>query len=175
MRAEQIAEYVGLTPEAIGLIERCRTMPDETRSDIIVRALSPIVGPITPRPDGLFDLGQGAHLAVGEKPILFLSEDAKRRNKPDAIAEIRSDGFYLEGRKIEPSKGSVLQPAMRIIQERKGHRNSRGELISLSAWRQWHVVRNGQLRSMLELKNPELAHRRGRRELTLEDLEDLEL
>jgi hypothetical protein len=117
------------------------------------------------------DLGQGAQLRIGEKPILFLSEEAKRANRPDAEAVIRSDGFYLDGKRIEPSKGSVLQPAMKLIQERKGHRNAKGELISLSAWRQWHVVRDGKLVSMLELKNPALAHRRKRDYVSLDDIE----
>jgi hypothetical protein len=63
----------------------------------------------------------------------------------------------LLGKKIEPSKGSVLQPAMRLIQEKLNHRNERGEIISLSAWRQWHVERDGQLKPVLEPKDPSLV------------------
>ena len=61
---------------------------------------------------------------------------------------------------------------MRIVQERKNHRNGKGELISLSAWRQWYVSRDGKFVSMLELKDPKLARRRGREvgELTMEDI-----
>ena len=121
--------------------------------------------------DGFLDLGQGAHLRVGEKPVLFLSEAAKRSGQPDAVAEVRAEGFYLNGRKIEPSHGSVLQPAMKIVQKRKNHRNSKGELISLSAWRQWHVVRDNNLIPIFELKDQKLARKRGRTTtLTTEEL-----
>jgi hypothetical protein len=101
-------------------------------------------------------------LHVGEKPILFLSQAAKRSRTPDAVAEVKADGFYLDGKKVRARKGNPLQSAMKLIQERRNHRNHKGELISLSAWRQWHVVRDGKLCSILELKDPNLAHRRGR-------------
>jgi hypothetical protein len=169
------AEYVGLTPEAIALTEEFRLSPKESKSDILVRVLSPLVSNGSAGPSYL-DLGQGARLSVGERPVLFLSEDSRRQGNPDAVAEVRNDGFYLDGRKVVPSRGNPLQPAMQLVQERKRHRNSRGELISLSAWRQWHVVRDGRLLSMLELKDPRLAHKRGRRisklasHLTLKEL-----
>jgi hypothetical protein len=174
-----VVEYIGLTKAQCALVERFRRSPDETKSEIIERVLSPLRSLATraqATAAGIretvewFDLGQGARLKVGEQPRLFLSEDAKRRRSPDAVAEIRSDGFYLDGSKITPSYGSVLQPAMRIVQERKNHRNAKGELISLSAWRQWYVSRDGKLVSILELKDPKLARRRGRDEISLEDL-----
>jgi hypothetical protein len=60
---------------------------------------------------------------------------------------------------------------MRLVQERKGHRNAKSEIISLSAWRQWHVVRDGRLFSMFELKDPTLARKRTLGvEITLADL-----
>lgn len=165
------AEFVGLTPEAVTLVERLRLSAQESKSDILVRVLSALLAP-KEKSDDVLQLGQGAFLRVGEQPMLFLSEAAKRLRKPDAIAEVRSDGLYLDGVRIKPSKGSVLQPAMKLVQERKGHRNADGALISLSAWRQWHVIRDGDLLSMVDLKDPALAHRRGRAvpELTLRDL-----
>jgi hypothetical protein len=169
-----IVEYIGLNKAQSTLIECHRRSPAETKSEIIERVMSAMRPAGQSRPiasaDGWFDLGQGARLHVGEKPLLFLSEGAKRRRSPDAVAEIRSDGFYMDGKKVAPSNGSVLQPSMKIVQERKGYRNSKGEIISLSAWRQWHVLRDGKLLSMLELKDPNLARKRGRIEMTLEDL-----
>lgn len=165
-----ISEYVGLTAEAITLIERRRLSPEESRSDIIVRALS--AGPEKPVPASpkRLDLGQGAFLLVGERPRLFLTEEAKRANRADAVAEVREDGLYLSGEKIEPSRGSVLQPAMHQVQNLLNHRNNKGEIISLSAWRQWHVERDGKLLSMVELKDPDLARKRSRKALTIDDL-----
>jgi len=172
-----VVEYIGLNRDQSTLIECFRQSPAETKPDIIERVLSPLRPPArvsTPlakgAPGGAFDLGQGVRLLVGEKPILYLSEEAKRMRQADAVAEVRDDGFYMDGAKIAPSNGSVLQPAMKIVQARKNHRNSKGELISLSAWRQWYVLRNSKLFSMLELKDPALARRRGRPELTMEDL-----
>ena len=163
------AEYAGLTSEAITLIEKLRLSPTESKSDILVRVLSRLVEPAANEQPGL-DLGQGARLHVGEKPMLFLSQAAKRSRIPDAVGEVKADGFYLDGKKIRARKGNPLQPAMSLVQERKNHRNDKGELISLSAWRQWHVVREGKLCSVLELKDPNLAHRRGRLLATSTDL-----
>lgn len=179
---ENYSEYAGLTTEASALIERHRQSPIESKSQILVRVLSGANGqPAMAGVNGDYlDLGQGVRLRAGERPVLFLSEEAKRKGQPDAVAEVRSDGFYLDGKRIEPSKGSVLQPAMKIVQERKKHRNADGDIISLSAWRQWHVVRDGKMFSMVELKDPALARKRGRltaaqatallKDLTLKDL-----
>lgn len=171
------AEYVGLTAEAITLIEERRRSPGESRSEIIIRALAaPTLVQAEAQQRGhrkRMELGQGAYLLVGEKPVLFLTEEAKRTNKPDAIAEIRSENeFYMNGEEIEPSRGSVLQPAMRRIQEARNHRNEKGDIVSLSAWRQWHVERDGKMVSLFELKDPELARRRVRSIFTLDDLDD---
>jgi len=155
-------EYAGLSQEATTLIESFRVSPNETKSDILVRVLSRLRTPAKQRREAEFDLGQGARLYVGETLLLFLSEGAKRSRVPDAVAEVKVDGLYLFGKKIEPSRRSVMQPAMRLVQKALNHRNDSGELISLSSWRQWHVVREGQLIPVLELKNPTLARKRGR-------------
>lgn len=159
------AEFVGLTPEAIVLIERLRKSPEETKSEILQRVLGPIA--LGSRAgdeliDEKFDLGQGVWLRVGEKPMLFLSKDAKQSMKPDGIAEIRADGFYLSGKRIHESPRRALDPAMKSVQKTKGHLNEKGELISHSAWRDWHVLRDGRLLSLFELKDPTLAQKRGR-------------
>ncbi len=152
------AVFEGLTQEAITAIERFRKSPEESRSDIIVRALGD-----QGSKQGFLDLGEGVRLAWGERPMLFLTAEAKRKRQPDAIAEVKPDGFYLNGEKIKPSKrGNPLDPAMKAVQAQKNHRNDKGEIISLSAWRQWHVRRGGKLISLLELKDPTLARTRGR-------------
>lgn len=165
-------EFAGLTQRAATLIESFRISPDETKSDIIVRTLSRLGNnssanhlprdPAEEGPEAKFELGQGAQLRIGETAFLFLSENAKQNRRPHATAEVRRDGLYLFGKRIEASKGSVLQPAMRLVQEKLNHRNQDGEIISLSAWRQWHVERGGQLIPVLDLKDPTLARKRGR-------------
>jgi hypothetical protein len=162
------AEFVGLTQEAITAIERLRKSPEESRSDIIVRALG---GSRASPKQGFLDLGEGVKIAWGERPMLFLTKEAKREGRPDAIAEVKPDGFYLNGERIRPSKrGNPLDPAMKIVQAQNNHRNDKGEIISLSAWRQWHVHRDGKLISLVELKDPALARTRNRPVLSLADL-----
>jgi hypothetical protein len=146
-----ITKYVGLTAEASVLIENRRTRPDQAEWEIIVEALKP--APV--RSMESLDIGQGVVLIAGETLYLFLSEGSKKARKPDGAAEVRSDGIYVDGRKIEPSRGSSLQPAMQIFQERSKH------VISLSSWRQWHVLRDKRFIPLVELKDPALARRRG--------------
>jgi hypothetical protein len=188
---EMFAEYVGLTPEAAALIEAFRHSRTETKMDIIVRELTGISRPENPSPPlsrgavsgdpplvsaeqgGEIDLGQGVKLRVGETLYLFLSVEKKRAGKPDAKAVLCREGLELDGRLVRPSKGgNALQPAMRIVQERIGHRNPHGDFVSLSAWRQWHVWRDERLVPIDKLKDPKLARRRGAM-IPLEDLEPL--
>jgi hypothetical protein len=174
------AEFVGLTSQAVTLIECFRKSPSESKSDILVRVLSPLVK-LPPRADPLpirprwFDLGQGARLIIGEKIFLYLSKAAKKTDRADAVAEVKADGLYLDGRKVKASRGNPLQSAMRAIQEKKGHRNDAGKIISLSAWRQWHAIREGQLVPVFELKDRTLAHTRGRKLLNSANLSAEEL
>jgi hypothetical protein len=151
MEIPVIIKYIGLTTEASALIESRRSRPDQAEWEIIVEALDPKTKPLKE----IFDLGQGVELNSGERLYLFLNEQSKKARAPDGIAEVRTDGIYVEGRKIEPSRGSPLQPAMRFFQERAKHR------VSLSSWRQWHVQRENRLVPLVELKDPALARRRG--------------
>jgi len=146
-----ITKYVGLTAEASALIESRRTRPDQAEWEIILEALKPSAVP----PKGALDLGQGVVLAAGETLYLFLNEGSKKARKPDGTAEVRADGLYVEGQKIEPSRGSPLQPAMQIFQGRSKH------VVSLSSWRQWHVLRDKRFIPLVELKDPAQARRRG--------------
>src|SRR6185369_6664191 len=109
------------------------------------------------------NLGQGASVFVGEKLYLFLSLAAKKAGKPDGIAIVHQDGIAIDGIIVPRSKGSFIQPAMARFQERLNHRNQDGEIISLSAWRQWHVHRTGRWIRLFDLKDPDLTKtRRGR-------------
>jgi hypothetical protein len=124
----------------------------------------------------LIDLGQGVGVYAGEPLYLFLSKASKLRGVPEGSAEFREDGgLYLGGRKVQPSRGSAIQPAMQAFQARLNHRNEKGEMISLSAWRQWNVKRDGKFLSLDELKDPALAHKRKHRlystDLSAEDLD----
>lgn len=180
---EIFGEFIGITQDVSTLIEQRRVSPGESKNQILRRELSrplPASRPV-PRPaaapalsSDFFDFGQGAKVPMGERLFLFLSEDAKRNAKPDGVAEVRHEGLFVDGRRVDPSHGSVLHPAMQHFQRRHGHLNEKGELISLSAWRQWHVLRDRKWVQLLELKDPALAKRRGRTlrgRLTLADLD----
>ncbi len=154
-------EYVGLSQEVACMIEAHRFDPDETKNDILLRIITKkplkFEGPAQPP---LVDLGQGVRLPVGEKLYLYLSKPNDCSQKPHGIAEIKADGLYVENKKILPSRGSSIAPAMHLYQWRHGHMNSGGKLKSLSAYRQWYVIRDGSLIPLEELKDPKLARKR---------------
>ena len=160
------AKFIGVTAELASLIERRRANFGESECDILVRALSL-------EAHAELDLGQGARLNVGERLYLFLSAASKDARRPDGLAEVRIDGLAVDGVRVQESRGSWLQPAMQIWQRKRGDRNSEGHLTSRSAWRQWHVEREGKLVPIEELKDPRLARKRGRvagADLTLAEL-----
>jgi hypothetical protein len=163
-----IIKYVGLTAEASALIESRRTRPDQAEWEIIVEALKPAAAPTR----AMLDLGQGVKLYAGERLYLFLDVQSKKAEKPHGMVEVgaNADGIYLDGEKVRPSHGSSLQPAMRYFQERAEHVNEAGDFVSLSAWRQWHVLRDGRFVPLVELKDPALARRRGRQPVDVDKL-----
>lgn len=168
MTTEVHVEFAGLTAEAVRLIEGLRQSPSDSKSQILVRALAPLqknAAPAKPAtPDREYvDYKEGIHLFVGEKVYLFLSRDAKYQGKPDAEAEIRKDGMYMGGKRIEPSHGRPFQPAMEIVQTKKKHfSKTNGGTVSLSAIRKWCVLRDGKYLTLNELKDPALRRTRGR-------------
>jgi hypothetical protein len=110
-----------------------------------------------------------------ERKYICFCHNRKKLQKPDSEAEVKDDGIYLFGKKVKPSKGSILQPAMRLIQEAKNHRNPEGLIVSLNAYRQWHVIRQERFVPIYDLKDPDLARKRGGSasfisSLSLEDL-----
>ena len=153
-------EYAGLSQKVASLIEAERIGAEETKDDILWRVLSGLNEHDGSEEPSFFSLGQGIEVPVGERLYLFLTKPRNASQKPDGIAEIRSDGLYLSDSKVEPSHGSVLAPAMQAIQKEVGHYNDKGALISLSAYRQWYVVRGGELIPLDQLKDPKLKRTR---------------
>jgi hypothetical protein len=159
-------EVIAISQRVSRLIEARRVSETETMSEILERELGGgpdgrAVGGSVP-PQGGLDLGQGVRLPAGEHLYLFLSVEAKKRGAPDAIAEVVKDGLYLDGKEVAPSRGSLIHPAMQIVQRRIGNVGADGRPVSLSAWRQWHVRRERDYVPLFELKDPTLARRRRR-------------
>lgn len=168
------SKFVGISQEVASLIEARRLNARETENDILLRVLSEQTG-AADDDASYYAIGQGARLKVGELMYLFLTEQSKKEHKPHGIAVVKEDGIYVDGRRVEPSRGSAIHPAMQYFQAKNNHRNDKGELVSMSAWRQWYVIRNSKLVQLGELKEPSLARRRGRRvmapaNMTLEEL-----
>jgi hypothetical protein len=153
-------EYAGLSQEASSLIDTYRVDPQETKNDILLRILRRSPSEEASAGPQLIDFGQGIQLPVGEKLYLYLSKPSNSSQKPDGVAEVRPDGLFVDDVKIEASRTSLLAPAMHLFQLRLGHVDAKGKPISLSAFRQWHVIRNGSLVALDKLKNPTLTRKR---------------
>lgn len=160
-------EFIGISQEVSALIEAHRADPAETKSDILSRVLGPSptpaitsIPPPTPVPaEELLDLKQGVKVSVGDTLWLFLSVESLRRNEPDGRAEVRRDGLYIEGKRVTPSRGSHIQPAMAHFQRLRTARG--GKIASLNAYRQWYVRKGDQLVRLEDLKDPAQRRRRG--------------
>lgn len=182
----EYSEFVGLTQEIASLIESHREKESETKSDILWRILprksastsltsSNSRLPISSATEAVLDLGQGVKLPIDDRIYLFLSKEAMENTKPDGYADVKVDGLYVDGNiKIDKSRGSYIHPAMQFIQKRKNHYNAKGEIVSLSAWRQWHVRKNNQFVSLLDCKDPKLARTRRHHKSGAELLAELE-
>ncbi len=161
----KFVEFAGLTQEAASLIEINRISQKENKSDIIIRVLKNLKDLPYPKPKKLeptLNLGQGAHLNIGETIYLFLSKQSMLLRHFDGQAEVKANGLYVNGEPVKSSRANALNTAMKFFQEKRNHRNEKGELVSLSAWRQWHVERDGKMIPLVKLKSDDLAHRRGK-------------
>ncbi|WP_394761220.1 hypothetical protein [Phenylobacterium sp.] len=161
-------KYAGLTADAAEALERYRASPSETESDIIIRKLGrPEQGSIA-RPESRpaspggaqLDLGQGIQLRVGETAYLYLSKTDMLRDEIAATALVTDNGLRMNGRVYGKFHGSYVQQPMKEIQRRLKHVNNQGKLISLSAYRQWYVLRDRTLVPIESLKNAALARTR---------------
>jgi len=158
------AKFIGITAETAALIETRRQGPKESEDDILRRTLAPTVdrGADSEEPVAGCDLGQGAVLREGERLYFFRHKRSRDAEKPEAIAESRNSSLYLYGQKVERSKGSLVQPALRMVQERLDDRNPKGEFISLDAWDYWYVRRHKVFLKVGMLRDQEKIVRRGR-------------
>ena len=164
-------KFVGISAETAALIERLRLSPQESEDDILKRTLDEIHSQSGPRsriPLIGCDLGEGAILHEGEKLYLFRHKASRYSGKPEAIAVAQGGNLHLFGQRVEKSKGSIVQPALKQWQERNNDRNEQGELVSLNAWLYWYVDGDGKLASAAELRIPKMVSRR-RRATTVSD------
>ena len=88
----------------------------------------------------------------------------RKAERPDGTAEVgapNADGIYVESKKVEHSRGSPVGSChAHLSTARRGVTGERRRVISLNAWRKWHVRRKDRLLSLYELKDPALARRR---------------
>lgn len=164
MTAESYAEFVGLTAKAIALIEQARQSPSESKSAILVRVLTPTQlhasRDVYDADAVWFDYGEGIRIREGEPLFLFLNRPNRYENKPDAKAEIRKDGFFLDGEYVGPSDRRQFTPAMKIVQAQKKNVDGEGKPMSTSAMRRWCVLRGEELVRLDDIKDPKLARKR---------------
>ena len=154
-------EYVGLEQDVASEIEDRRENKSETKNAILRRLFGK--RPMHQEagvPPAHLDFGQGIKLPVGERLFLYLTAPKTVDQKPDGTAEVGAEGIYLDGKLVTPSKGSALAPAMHAVQARLNHINDKGKLVSLSAYRQWYVVRDKKLVPLDQLKDPKLRRHR---------------
>jgi hypothetical protein len=171
-------KFVGLSAEAALAVELHRQSASETESDIILRVVGsgPSASKSLSRSEGapseILDIGQGIELKVGETAYLFLSKSDALRNRPAKAAIVTAKGLEMDGQVFPPERGSYVHLPMKRVQELLGHTGADGRPTSLSAYRQWHVVRDGKMVSLESLKDPAKARRR-RSNLTLISAEEL--
>jgi hypothetical protein len=158
------AKFIGISAETAATIERARIHPEESEDQILARVLG-TKAPTTKSPPPVrrrFKLGFGAWLDEGEQLFFFRSKESYDKGKAEAVAAIIDSAFVLYGAEIQPSRGSYLQPAMQLVQRKLRDFNEQGKLISLDAWKYWHVVRQGKFVPVSTLRDPNLVVRRKR-------------
>jgi hypothetical protein len=154
-------KFVGISAETAALIESHRNNPQETEDEIIRRGLSSKIEVEQASSRLGCDLGNGAVLEDGEKVYLFRYKASREQGKPEAVAEAKGQALYLYGRRVKKSKGSFVQPALRMYQEKVDDRNPKGAYISLDAWEYWYVRRDNKFIRVGDLRNQDMITRRG--------------
>lgn len=156
-------KYVGLTSEAAQAIENKRKSTTESESDIIVRELAVVPSDQAERstpPTKQLDLGQGIVLEVGETIHLFLSKTDALQGRPVGSATVAQKGLLVDGVLYGKIRGSYVQKPMQFYQERHSHLGADGNLVPLSAYRQWYAYRDGKMLPLEALKDPSKTRRR---------------
>ena len=177
----EIVKYVALDSAAAAVIERFREGPLEHEYEIIQRmgrkAAGSKSGPQVDGPDVLpgtgCDIGDGVILENGEKMYCFRYKGSLLAKKPEGIAIVKARSLYIDGQRIEPSKGSLVQPALQFVQKKLNDLSPTGDgFVSLNAWEHWYVQRVGRLVMVGSLRTPNRVGRRTRKrpELTVDDI-----
>lgn len=159
-------KYVGLTAETSEMVERLRATPTETEDDIIRRALTGLgsARPGVARVDYVVgcDLGSGVALQQNERIQCYIRTGDMTQREPDGTAVARNGALFIGTDRIVPQRGAWLQAALKIIQQKIGHRSSTtGDLVSLDAWEHWFVIREGKQMRLADLRTRRRARRRG--------------
>jgi hypothetical protein len=153
-------EFIGISQEVSFQIEMLRSNVQETKNDILKRVLLKNSVAAAQSVPNLIDLGGGLHLPEGEKLYLFLSKPGGVQDRPDGLAEVRSDGLYVDGKAVQKSRLSLLHPAMKHYQRLANHFDKKGSLISLNAYEKWHVIRRHELVAVDGLRDAKKRRKR---------------
>jgi hypothetical protein len=160
------AKFIGIGPETAALIEERRRSPSQSEDEILLAALRPAdKGQVSSSTAIGCDLGKGAILRDQERLYLFRYKSSKDRGEPEAVAIATAGKLVLFGKSVKKSRGSLVTPALKTVQERLNDRDKRGRLTSLDAWKYWFVHRSGVYVPAGELRDSSKIVRRGRRRL----------
>lgn len=169
------AKTVRLSRETVALIEEFRDSLFQSEDEIVHAALTRLkrTGAGRARKDAPAagadaeigcDLGQGARLANGETMVLFRYRSSRETGKFEGVATARDGKLFIGDVEVEPSRGSLVTPALQMIQRRLGDISpTRHGLVVLDAWEYWYVRRDGRWIRVGDLRQPDLVQRRRRR------------
>lgn len=90
-------------------------------------------------------LGSDVWLEEDDQLFCFRRRSSLESASPEAVAVARGGQLYVDGVAIQPSKGSVLQLALRRVQNKIGDLSpTSGGPTSLDAWKYWYVRQEGR-------------------------------
>lgn len=167
------AKTVRLSRETVALIERLRESLFQSEDEIVHAALTRLVraghaparkeAPAVDAEIGC-DLGQGARLANGEIMYLFRYRSSRETGKFEGTATARDGKLYVGEVEVRPSNGSLVTPALQMVQKRLGDISpTRHGLVVLDAWEYWYVRRDERWIRVGDLRDPDQIQRRRRR------------
>jgi len=167
------AKTVRLSRETVALIERFRENLFQSEDEIVHAALSRLS---RRRPAGSrekteaasamagCDLGQGVVLADGETLYFFRYRSSLDAGRFEGTAAARGGKLFIGDAEVRPSRGSLVQPALQMIQGRLNDISpTRGGFTVLDAWEYWYVKRSGRYVRVGDLRDPARIQRRRRR------------
>ncbi|MBL6946972.1 MAG: hypothetical protein ISR47_10060 [Rhodospirillales bacterium] len=173
------AKTVRLSRETVALVEHFRESLFQSEDEILHAALTRLErndrsagrksAAVLDEEIGC-DLGQGAVLANGEAMYLFRYRASLESGKFEGIAMARDGKLFIGEMEIRPSRGSLVQPALQMVQRRLNDiSQTRGGYVVLDAWEYWYVKRDGRFLRVGDLRNPEKIQRRHRRRRSLSE------